>query len=190
LCEYIDRMKLNWKLLIYDNNTNMIANYGLDVVTGDNYAGDKINILKKKKVVVAEPFQSIIQDVISSKDAVDVVVVYDRLRQYEDIVKGNNVTKFFIANSGNDNDNAINIAKLMELTGTNVNGLISSDTLRVLNSSGGSLFDMRAISIDTPVPVYDCEQATVIQATCTDHLDNAIGVRDRNLINQAYAIWH
>jgi len=95
-----------------------------------------------------------------------------------------------LANSGNDNDNAINIAKLMELTGTNVNGLISSDTLRVLNSSGGSLFDMRAISIDTPVPVYDCEQATVIQATCTDHLDNAIGVRDRNLINQAYAIWH
>lgn len=95
-----------------------------------------------------------------------------------------------LANSGNDNDNAINIAKLMELTGINVNGLISVDTLEVLNTSRPSTYDMRAIDVDMPIPVYDCATATVLQATCTDHLDDAVGMRDRNLINQVYATWH
>lgn len=105
LCERIEREKKTFKLLIYDNNVNTVTRYGLDTITCQSYTSDKNNIIKnKKKVVVVEPFNAIIQDLVSTKDAVDVLIVYDRLGQYEDLVKGNNVTKFTIANSKADLD--------------------------------------------------------------------------------------
>jgi len=113
LMKVLEKKKLKCKLLIYDNNTNMVANYGLDVINGDYYASNKMEVLKKKiKMVVTEPFQSIIQDMIASNEAADVVIIYDRLKQYEDIVKGNNVTKFFIVNSRTDVKNIIGVKAL------------------------------------------------------------------------------
>ena len=110
LYTFLHKTGKKFVLLIYDNNNNMVANYNLPITSGDKYAGQKSTILNGKyRTVVTEPFQTVIQDAISSNDAVDIVIVYDRLRQYEDIVKGNNVTKFFVANSKKDIENIMTV---------------------------------------------------------------------------------
>lgn len=112
IMSFLEKKKKDCKLLIYDNNVNMLKFYGLDVINGLNYASNKQAVLRKKKFIVSEPVQALIQDVVSGDKASDIVIVYDRLRQYEDIIKGNNVTKFFVANSKKDIKEAMSIKAL------------------------------------------------------------------------------
>lgn len=112
IMSFLEKKKKDCKLLIYDNNVNMLKFYGLDVINGLSYASDKQTVLRKKKFIVSEPIQSLIQDIVSSDRASDIVIIYDRLRQYDDIIKGNNVTKFFVANSKKDVREAMAIKAL------------------------------------------------------------------------------
>lgn len=100
----LEAYKLKTKLLVYDCNMSIYGVYKpLPIVTGQDYISMKDTLVKKtKSFVVAEPNQSIINDILSSDQAFDVVVVYDRMKQGHDLVSGNNVSKFYVINSAKD----------------------------------------------------------------------------------------
>ena len=112
LYDKLDKLKKNCKLLIYDNNNSFISRYTLDVVNGKNYASDKDNIIKnKKKMVITEPFNSVLSD-LTSNPSIHTLIIYDRLGFYEDIITGNCVTKFIVVNSAKDLEMASKIKGL------------------------------------------------------------------------------
>lgn len=93
---------LNIKLLIYDSRVGIPGLYkGVSILNANDYLASKQKILKDTtKYVIAEPNQMFIEDVLTSiNPQFNVVIVYDRLGQQLDIVKGNNVTKIFVVNS-------------------------------------------------------------------------------------------
>lgn len=104
IVEYLNKKKLKVKTLIYDSSTGLYGTYSpLPVITGKDYAASKTQLINTNdKIVVAEPFPGIIEDVLMSDNAFDVVIIYDRIKHKPDIIKGNNVTKFFIINSKGD----------------------------------------------------------------------------------------
>lgn len=95
------------KLLIYDDNPGFANIYnGFTVVTGDVYKNSKTTILGKSSfILVVEPIQNLLEDILQSEENLDVVIVYDRMKNTEDLVKGNLVTKFFVINSTSDYNN-------------------------------------------------------------------------------------
>lgn len=105
LMESIKLRKLRVKLVVYDVKSNMNAIYKpLNIVSSTEYMS-KRNMLvgTSEKFVVVEPNQIIIDDILKySANPYDVVIVYDRMKQLNDIVVGNNVTKFFVINSSKD----------------------------------------------------------------------------------------
>lgn len=104
LMEYIKRKELKAKMLIYDANSSMYSVYNpLRVINGTDYVNDKSSLIHKvEKIVVAEPAQMIIEDMLTSDEAFDVIIIYDRMHSLNDIVEGNLVTKFFVLNSRQD----------------------------------------------------------------------------------------
>lgn len=104
LFDHMVRMGLKCKLVIYDSQTKMYMTYNpLRAITGADYLADKDLYLKKtSKLVVAEPNTLIINDILTSDECFDVVVVYDRMKELTDIVKGNNVKKFYVVSSSKE----------------------------------------------------------------------------------------
>ena len=104
LFDYLRRKGLKTKMLIYDTGSELYSTYNpLRVVTGSDYATDKTNLVNKiEKFIVAEPSQMIIEDVLTSDQAFDVVIIYDRMHTQNDVVDGNLVTKFYVINSRKD----------------------------------------------------------------------------------------
>ena len=120
-----------YKLLIYDIESNMVKNYGLDEVNGAYYTSNKDLVLRnKRKMVVTEPFQALVKDIITGDKAADVVIIYDRLKQFDNIVQGNNVFTFFIANSSKDIKNILSERKYNVI-----------DTGRIITSTENSYTD-------------------------------------------------
>lgn len=104
LFEYLKRKNLKVKLLIYDTGSEFYNSYSpLRVISGSDYVSDKNTLINKiDKIVVAEPSQMIIEDILTAEIGFDVVIVYDRMHTQNDVVEGNLVTKFFVANSRKD----------------------------------------------------------------------------------------
>jgi len=104
LQEFFEKKQLKTKLLVYDSQTNLYKTYKpLTIVTGKDYVANKDTIINKnKQVVIAEPVQAVIQDILQSEQCFDVVIIYDRIKEATDIVSGNNVAKFYILNSSKD----------------------------------------------------------------------------------------
>lgn len=104
LFDYLKRKGLKTKMLIYDTGSELYSVYNpLRVITGSDYITDKGNLINKiEKFVVAEPSQMIIEDVLTSDQAFDVVIIYDRMHTQNDVVEGNLVTKFYVINSKKD----------------------------------------------------------------------------------------
>ena len=138
LFDYLKRKGLKTKMLIYDTGSELYSIYNpLRVITGNDYITDKGTLVNKiEKFVVAEPSQMIIEDVLTSDQAFDVVIIYDRMHTQNDVVEGNLVTKFYVINSRKDyealraplkiNDvsfiitdsaNSLNISKEWKITG-------------------------------------------------------------------------
>jgi hypothetical protein len=96
--------QLKTKLIIYDSGTNLYSTYNpLAIVSGKDYVANKDTLVNKtNKFVMTEPNQAVIEDILTSEQCFDVVIVYDRLKDQTDIVSGNNVTKFYVINSSKD----------------------------------------------------------------------------------------
>ena len=96
---------LRYKTIIYDNSSSdMYAKYGnLRVVDGQTFVQDKETIVKRCPMfVVSEPANNIIESIITADPGIDVLIIYDRMYTQNDIVSGNLVTKYYIANSSSD----------------------------------------------------------------------------------------
>ena len=98
--DYLVKVKrVRVKLMVYDNKSSFIGTYKPIPIIGSNefMSNRDIVVNKHDKLVVVEANQAIIEDVIMSDW--DIVIVYDRLKQSQDIVSGNNVYKFWVLNS-------------------------------------------------------------------------------------------
>jgi archaellum component FlaC len=105
LREWIEKKwKKKIKLIIYDNKTEFTEVYNpLALVNGKVFISNKDLFLHKNNIyVVTEPVQGIIRELITQEDAPDALIIYDRMRTNNDIVDGNNVTKYFVLNSNRE----------------------------------------------------------------------------------------
>lgn len=91
--------KLKVKLMIYDNKHSFLNSYNpIPIVGSTEYINNRdIVVNKYEKIVAVEANQALVEDVLTSDW--DVVIIYDRLRQANDIVSGNNVYKYWVLNS-------------------------------------------------------------------------------------------
>lgn len=115
--EYLKIKKFNTKLLVYDNQCGINSTYNpLTIVGGSEYMANKDRIVSKiDKIVVVEPNPAILTDILTSiNNSYDIVIVYDRMGQNNDIVSGNNVYKIFVANSSNDIKNTEKVLKIID----------------------------------------------------------------------------
>lgn len=95
-------MKLKVKLLIYDNSGPYTACYKpLNVVGSTEFLNNKDAIVNKyPKLVIVETNQAILEDILNAD--YDVVIIYDRLKQRDNIIMGNSVAQFYVINSMKD----------------------------------------------------------------------------------------
>lgn len=94
---------LRAKLVIYDTRGLCSIYKPLPILSGREYVENRDMLVNKTpKFVMTEPNQSVIEDILTSEQNFDVVIVYDRMREDTDIVSGNNVTKFFVIGSSKD----------------------------------------------------------------------------------------
>lgn len=112
---------LRVKLVIYDNKTSFLGTYinkqsgnkQLPIIGSTEFVGSRdIVVNSYPAIVVVETNQAIIEEIL--KADYDVVIVYDRLKQAQDIVSGNNVYKFWVLNSLSEFDALKNSYKIPE----------------------------------------------------------------------------
>ena len=129
LVEALKAKKIKFKLLIYDNKSNLSNIYRPAPIVGSTeYLANKSVFLKStERLVVVEPNPMIIEDVLTfDSPAFDLVIVYDRLKQSSDIVTGNNVYKYFVINSYKDYIESRNLLQI-------------SDASIIITHTGGTL---------------------------------------------------
>ncbi|MEM4385409.1 MAG: hypothetical protein QXD03_02540 [Candidatus Anstonellales archaeon] len=104
LVQYISLKNLKVKLLVYDDKSSLACIYKpLNIVDSTEYMNKREAYINEvNRFVVSEPNPVILSDILTATNAVDVLVIYDRMYQIKDLVVGNNVKKFFIINSSND----------------------------------------------------------------------------------------
>ena len=115
LMEAMKLRKLRAKLVIYDSRNGIPGIYKpLNVIGSSEYMNKRTAFTGKiEKFVVVEPNQIILDDILTyTAEPYDVVIVYDRMRQANDIVVGNNVHKFFVVNSSADYNETRGILKI------------------------------------------------------------------------------
>lgn len=136
LVNYIGMQRLKVKLLIYDNKSYAINVYKpLTPINGTEYLLNKEQICSQmQKVLIEEPNQAILDDILKlSTNPYDVVIVYDRMRQLNDLVVGNNVYKFYIVNSSKDFKEARDLYKITDTSWiiTRTENRISNDYIDI-----------------------------------------------------------
>lgn len=116
LFEIYKRNNKKVKLLIYDNKTDLYETYKpLNIVSGKTFVSNRDTYVKTtEKFVVSEPAPNIIKEIIGSDTAPDILIIYDRMKTVQDIVEGNNVTKFFVINSGSEYNKLVKILKIFD----------------------------------------------------------------------------
>lgn len=99
IVEILQIKKLKVKLLCYPELNAFTSVYnGYPILDTKKYLDLKDDVLHKfTSVVIVEPNQMILDDIL--KEDLDVVIIYDKLGQKEDLVIGNNVYKYWVANS-------------------------------------------------------------------------------------------
>lgn len=105
LIEFCKLNKKKVKLLIYDNGNIMSSTYNpLNIVNSNEYIRNKERLVKDvESFVITEPNQAIINDIVTCSDVkYDILIVYDRMKQLNNVINGNNVFNFWVANSSND----------------------------------------------------------------------------------------
>lgn len=134
ICGYLDMCKLKHKLIIYDTQNRLYSTYKpLNPISGRDYITMKDTLISKTpKFVVTEPNKAVIEDILTSEQCFDVVIIYDRMKEPGDIVTGNNVTKFFIINSSKDYNEVKDTLKIKDNSFiiTNAHSTIDSGTTR------------------------------------------------------------
>lgn len=131
IAEALKARRLKFKLLIYDNQSGLSSIYKPAPVVGSaEYLANKGVFLKStERLVIVEPNPMIIEDVLTySQPAFDVVIVYDKLKQVNDIIIGNNVTKYYVVNSYKEYAESKNILKI-------------TDASHIITRSGGTLHE-------------------------------------------------
>lgn len=118
LQQFLEMNHLKHKMLIFDSQTNLYSVYKpLQAVSSVEYLSMKSALISKtKQFVVSEPNPTILQDVLCSDQCFDVIIVYDRLKCTNDLVTGNNVTKFFVINSSKEFDAIKQQLKILDLS--------------------------------------------------------------------------
>ena len=116
ICGYLDMNSLKHKLLIYDTQNRLYNTYKpLNIISGRDYVNLKDSLINKTpKFVVTEPNKAVIEDILTSDQNFDVLIIYDRMKEPGDVVVGNNVTKFFIINSSKDYTEVKDILKIKD----------------------------------------------------------------------------
>lgn len=115
--EFLKMKKFRVKLLIYDNKCGLNSIYNpLSIIGGSEYASNKDRFVGKlEKFVVVEPNPTILVDILTYiENPYDIVIVYDRMGQVNDLVDGNNVHKLFVVNSSKDLANAESYFKITD----------------------------------------------------------------------------
>lgn len=93
--------RLNVKFIIYDNKHAFLNAYRppFQLITSNDYGSDRARVVTNiKDMLLTEVNQAILQDVIQDSKW-DVVVIYDKLKQANDIIAGNIVSKYYVLNS-------------------------------------------------------------------------------------------
>ena len=113
------------------------------MVGSAEYLANKAVFLKStERLVVVEPNPMIIEDVLTyASPAFDVVIIYDRLKQGNDIVTGNNIQKYFVINSYKDYVESKNILKI-------------TDTSHIITHTGGTLHSGVKYTDGSPTKVH------------------------------------
>lgn len=142
---HLEQCKLKVKLVIYDSQSDLFAMYKpLPVVTGSDYVLMKDTFIHKtKKFVVAEPNPSIIQDILTSDENFDVVIVYDRMRCSKDVVSGNNVTKYYVINSST---NYNELKSMLKITDSSKIITYADSSIEIGNESNRKFLDIPTIA--------------------------------------------
>ena len=105
LHEYMKKQSVNVKTLIYDTHNKLSSKYiPLRVFNGTTYVQNKADAMKAEKIVITEPSQNIITDMLTAQESYDVLIIYDRTREMNYIIDGPIVTKYFVVNSKADLD--------------------------------------------------------------------------------------
>lgn len=107
LMESIKLRKLRVKLLIYDNTSFPAVYKPLNVISSSEYLSKRSNYISMiDKLVVAEPNPVILEDILTfNNKPYDVLIIYDRMKQTNDLITGNNIYKYYIINSTKDFNN-------------------------------------------------------------------------------------
>lgn len=105
------------KLLVYDNKCGLSTVYKpLNILGSSDYMSKREAFAGQvEKLVIVEPNPTILNDILTYDNPTnDVVIVYDRMNQVNDLVKGNNVHKFFVINSSKDFKEVQNLLKITD----------------------------------------------------------------------------
>lgn len=96
----LNNFGVNTKLVIYDNRHVFLNKYKpLSIVDAMAYMNNQKAVVETQdRIVVVETNQAIIEDILACRKY-KVVIIYDRLKQKNDIVTGNNVYKYWVVNS-------------------------------------------------------------------------------------------
>ncbi len=119
LIKSIKLRELRVKMIIYDNDSGLSSIYKpLHVVKGREYMTRRSEFISKtEKFVVIEPNPVILEDILTyNSNPYDVLIVYDRMKQVEDLIVGNNVFKFFVVNSSKDYNDVKEILKINDVS--------------------------------------------------------------------------
>jgi hypothetical protein len=180
LFEQIKLLKMKVKFLIYDTGSEMYNIYKpLRVVTGSDYFSEKTNLLRRvEKFVVAEPVQTIIEDVLKSDEAFDVVIIYDRMHTTADVVEGNLVSKFFVINSRDDYDHMKEQLKINDTSCIITNTECSINLDKDFKPTGNRDF------IDIPtIPEFKKRQMSSNSFAITKYIKQAGTITKKPIIN-------
>lgn len=103
MMEILTRVKkLKCKLVIYDNQNAFLSVYKpISIIDSTTFLESRQAVINQMdKIVVVEPNPAIVEDML--KADYDVLIIFDRLKQRNDIITGNNVYKYWVVNSRND----------------------------------------------------------------------------------------
>lgn len=94
--------KMRVKTVIYDNATDIYETYvdrGIKVIGSSNMSANREALTGKSTCVITEPNQAITNEIVTAPDGFDILIVYDKMRKYTDVISGNNVTKIYVTPS-------------------------------------------------------------------------------------------
>lgn len=94
--------KMNVKFVIYDSATEIYEPYvnnNIKIISSKNYTVNKPMLIGKNTCLITEPNPAITNDLLTAPNGFDVLIIYDRMHRYENIVVGNNVTRIIVTSS-------------------------------------------------------------------------------------------